>query len=151
MTLKANRDPVLTPWADRSQSTGWWCDCGADIPFDEDYCDKCKAMKKHEEILKPYAFEEPTYGSTSPRELITQSDALNAMQQAVDQALAWVPVDRNNLPDHDVLCYDDTFAAWGSIIELGSLNPLICVSNGETVLDNVTHYFDPANFKTPQP
>lgn len=47
-------------------------------------------MKTHEEILEPYAFEEPTYGSANPRELITQSDALNAMQQAVDQYKAGI-------------------------------------------------------------
>lgn len=149
MTLKANRDPALTPWADRSQSTGWWCDCGADIPFDEDYCDKCKAMKKHEEILKPYAFEEPTYGSTNPRELITQSDALKAMQQAVDQSLAWVPVDAGSLPNHRVLCLRNKFEMFvGVIYCIQPLKEFVCKSH-DMHHSGITHYFDPNNLKTP--
>ena len=106
-------------------------------------------MKSHEEILDPYAFDELTYGSANPCKLITQSDALNAMQQAVDQAMALVPVDADNLPNHRVLCLRNKFEMFVGVIYYSQpLKEFVCKSY-EMHHSGITHYFDPAKLKTP--
>ena len=105
-------------------------------------------MKSHEEILDPYAFDELTYGSANPCKLITQSDALNAMQQAVDQALAWVPVDANNLTDEYFLLLDIRGNVYYGQLQVSSLFGICAIWNG-MLIENITHYFDPAKLKTP--
>lgn len=102
-------------------------------------------MATHEEILAGIFYKPETQDWHEP--------VLMAMDKAVDQALAWVPVDRNNLPEGDFLVKNKSgeFAfgrmmLWGDDVECNSNNVMI----EEHLLYYVTHYFNPANLKMPQ-
>lgn len=113
-------------------------------------------MKTHEEILEPLA------GECQGQIVIEKNSALIAMQQAVDQALAWVPVDefcfsKNNLPYTEVLCMStDRSVFLSSDFKVGFIGVFATktINKGnktKKVYVLITHYFDPSTLKTPNP